>query len=187
MNRRNPDCDGFLEWVCARARRCFRPQAHLGSSPSPPWSTPSATGLFFTASALFLTRSVGLSVRQVGVGLTIAGLVGLLANVPAGRIAEIAGPARSARDHHRASRRCSWPAMHSFIPSRSFLVVACGELVATNASSAVRNGLIATAVDGEDRVTPAPTCARSPTSASGSARRSPASRCTTIPGSPTSR
>jgi hypothetical protein len=108
-------------------------------------------GLFFTASALFLTRSVGLSVRQVGVGLTIAGLVGLLANVPAGRIAEIAGPrgVLAITTVLAALFMAGYAFVHSFA---AFLVIACGELVATNASSAVRNGLIATAVDTEDRV-----------------------------------
>lgn len=108
-------------------------------------------GLFFTASALFLTRSVGLSVRQVGVGLTIAGLVGLLANVPAGRIAELAGPREvlAIVTGLAAVFMAGYAFVHTF---PVFLVVACGELVATNASSAVRNGLIATAVAGEDRV-----------------------------------
>jgi MFS family permease len=108
-------------------------------------------GLFFTASALFLTRSVGLSVRQVGVGLTIAGLVALLANVPAGRIAEIAGPrgVLAITTVFAALFMAGYALVHTFAV---FLVVACGELVATNASSAVRNGLIATAVDAEDRV-----------------------------------
>ena len=49
-------------------------------------------GLFYTASALYLTRIVGFSVTRAGVGLTLAGVVGLLANVPAGRLAETYGP-----------------------------------------------------------------------------------------------
>jgi MFS family permease len=108
-------------------------------------------GLFYTASALFLTRSVGLSVRQVGVGLTIAGVVGLFANVPAGRIAEILGPREVliAVNILAGGFMAAYALVHSFW---LFLVVACGELVATNASSAVRNGLVATAVAGEDRV-----------------------------------
>jgi MFS family permease len=108
-------------------------------------------GLFFTASALFLTRSVGLSVRQVGVGLTIAGLVGLLANVPAGRIAEIAGPREvlAITCVFAAVFMAGYGFVHTF---PVFLVIACGELVSTNAANAVRNGLIATAIPAEDRV-----------------------------------
>ncbi|HEX3823481.1 MAG TPA: MFS transporter [Mycobacteriales bacterium] len=108
-------------------------------------------GLFYTVSALFLTRSVGLSVRQVGVGLTIAGVVGLFANVPAGRIAEITGPREVlvATQILAGGFMAAYAFVHSFW---FFVVIACGELASTNASQAVRNGLIATAVAGEDRV-----------------------------------
>jgi hypothetical protein len=108
-------------------------------------------GLFYTTSALFLTRSVGLSVRQVGVGLTIAGVVGLFANVPAGRIAELTAPrgVLIITQLLAAGFMAAYAFVHSFWV---FVVIACGELAATNAASAVRNGLIATAVAGEDRV-----------------------------------
>ncbi|HTW21077.1 MAG TPA: MFS transporter [Mycobacteriales bacterium] len=108
-------------------------------------------GLFFTASALYLTRIVGFSVREVGVGLTIAGLVGLFANVPAGRIAELVGPREVlvAVQVFAGLFMVAYAFVHSFWV---FLIIACGELVSTNAANAVRNGLIATAVAGEDRV-----------------------------------
>jgi hypothetical protein len=108
-------------------------------------------GLFYTTSALFLTRIVGLSVRQVGVGLTIAGVVGLFANVPAGRIAEIAGPrgVLIVTQLFAAGFMAAYAFVHSFW---FFVVIVCGELAATNAGQAVRNGLIATAVAGDDRV-----------------------------------
>lgn len=108
-------------------------------------------GLFYTASALFLTRSVGLSVRQVGVGLTIAGVVGLLANVPAGRLAELLGPREvlAVTTAFAAVFMAAYAFVHSF---SVFLVVASAELVATNASNAVRQGLIASAVDNVDRL-----------------------------------
>lgn len=108
-------------------------------------------GLFFTTSALFFTRSVGLSVRQVGVGLTVAGLVGLLANVPAGRLAEILGPREVlvVVNLMCGAFMALYATVHSFT---AFVLIACGELVSTNASSAVRNGLIASAVPAEERV-----------------------------------
>jgi MFS family permease len=108
-------------------------------------------GLFFTVSALFLTRSVGLSVHQVGIGLTVAGLVALFANVPAGRIAEITGPREVLviTQILAAGFMGAYAFVHSFWV---FVLIACGELASTNAASAVRNGLIATAVAGEDRV-----------------------------------
>ncbi|MGB2569535.1 MFS transporter [Micromonospora citrea] len=50
------------------------------------------SGVFMVASALFFTRSVGLSVTQVGLGMGIAGVVGLLAGVPVGHLADRRGP-----------------------------------------------------------------------------------------------
>ncbi|MFJ9453713.1 MFS transporter [Kitasatospora sp. NPDC101447] len=49
-------------------------------------------GLFNTASVLYFTLVVHLPAARVGVGLTIAGLVGLLAGVPAGNLADRYGP-----------------------------------------------------------------------------------------------
>ncbi|MFF2043790.1 MFS transporter [Kitasatospora sp. NPDC058170] len=49
-------------------------------------------GLFNTASALYFTLVVHLPAGQVGAGLTIAGLVGLLAGIPAGNLADRYGP-----------------------------------------------------------------------------------------------
>ncbi|WP_078622323.1 MFS transporter [Streptomyces sp. NRRL S-244] len=49
-------------------------------------------GLFNTASVLYFTLVVHLPAAQVGVGLTIAGVTGLLAGVPAGNLADRYGP-----------------------------------------------------------------------------------------------
>ncbi|WP_338701715.1 MFS transporter [Streptomyces sp. Q6] len=45
-------------------------------------------GLFFPVSVLYFTRFVGLGATSVGVGLTVAGLFGLVAGVPAGRASD---------------------------------------------------------------------------------------------------
>ncbi|MCT2590320.1 MFS transporter [Streptomyces sp. N2-109] len=45
-------------------------------------------GLFFSLSVLYFTRIVGLSATSVGLGLTIAGLFGLVAGIPAGRVSD---------------------------------------------------------------------------------------------------
>ncbi|MFF8805885.1 MFS transporter [Streptomyces omiyaensis] len=49
-------------------------------------------GLFNTASALYFTLVVGLPAAQVGAALTVAGLIGLLAGAPGGRLADRCGP-----------------------------------------------------------------------------------------------
>ncbi|MCZ0972016.1 MFS transporter [Streptomyces albulus] len=49
-------------------------------------------GLFNTASVLYFTLVVHLPAAEVGVGLTIAGLTGLLAGIPAGNLADRYGP-----------------------------------------------------------------------------------------------
>jgi hypothetical protein len=49
-------------------------------------------GLYIAGSALFFTRGLGLPVARVGVGLTCAGLVGLAAGIPLGRLADRRGP-----------------------------------------------------------------------------------------------
>jgi MFS family permease len=49
-------------------------------------------GLFNTASALYFTLVVHLQAAEVGIGLTIAGIIGLLAGIPAGDLADRHGP-----------------------------------------------------------------------------------------------
>lgn len=54
-------------------------------------------GLIVTAMTLYFTRVVHLSTGQVGLGLTIAGLVGLLAGIPTGDFADRHGPREMVR------------------------------------------------------------------------------------------
>ncbi|WP_326633445.1 hypothetical protein OG808_41570 [Streptomyces sp. NBC_01761] len=49
-------------------------------------------GLFNTASALYFTLVVDLPAVQVGAALTVAGLIGLLAGIPGGHLADRRGP-----------------------------------------------------------------------------------------------
>ena len=56
--------------------------------------TTGGDGLYIAGSALFFTRALGFSVAQVGLGLTLAGILGLGAGVPLGRLAD----RRGARD-----------------------------------------------------------------------------------------
>ncbi len=52
-------------------------------------------GVYAAVGALYLTRAAGLSVHEVGLGLTIAGLVGLIASTPLGIVADRLGPNRA--------------------------------------------------------------------------------------------
>lgn len=49
-------------------------------------------GAWYTSWAIFLTHSVGLSPTQVGIGMTIAGVLGVGASTPIGRLADRVGP-----------------------------------------------------------------------------------------------
>jgi MFS family permease len=52
-------------------------------------------GVYAAVGALYLTRAAGLSVGEVGLGLTIAGMVGLIASTPLGVVADRLGPNRA--------------------------------------------------------------------------------------------
>jgi MFS family permease len=54
-------------------------------------------GLVMTATPLYATRIVGLSPGRVGLGMTIAGLIGLLAGIPVGDLADRRGPVKVVR------------------------------------------------------------------------------------------
>ncbi|HEY7072508.1 MAG TPA: MFS transporter [Acidimicrobiales bacterium] len=98
-------------------------------------------GMFLTASVLYFTRGVGLPVAQVGVGLTVAGLIGLLAGVPMGHLADRRGPTRVAV----LSLVVLALTMAGYVFVTTFwvfLVVTIADLLATSASRAARGGLI---------------------------------------------
>lgn len=108
------------------------------------------TGLFLTVSVVYLTVVVGLTAAQVGLGLSIAGVVGLTANLPAGHLAERYGAKNPLIyvNIAQAVVTAGYIWVHSFA---AFAALASGELFLANASSALRSGLIA-AIAGEQRV-----------------------------------
>ncbi|MGP4113448.1 MFS transporter [Streptomyces sp. 4N509B] len=77
-------------------RRRLRPAPALtGDARTLYWATlvnMTGTGMFLTSSALYFTQYVGFSASQVGVGLSLGGLIGLLAGVPVGVLADRRGP-----------------------------------------------------------------------------------------------
>jgi MFS family permease len=106
-------------------------------------------GLYLTGSALFFTRSVGLSPAAVGVGLTISGLLGMVAGVALGHVSDRVGPREVtlALLGVEAVTVALFVFVHSF---EAFLVVACLAAIGERGNAAVRAALIA-AVGPPDR------------------------------------
>lgn len=108
-------------------------------------------GLYTTGSVLFFTRGLGLSASFVGLGLTVAALVGLLASVPAGRLADrrtrrgVLVPFYAAQ----AVLFALFPLVHGRV---SFLAVVCGVALAESGARPVRRALLSDLVTGADRV-----------------------------------
>ncbi|MFD9821213.1 MFS transporter [Streptomyces violascens] len=109
------------------------------------------TGLFITVSALYFTRIVGLGVGQVGLGLTLAGICGVAASVPAGRAADRWGSRRVliVLTVVEAAGMASYTLVRSFAV---FLVVVCAETAVDRGSAVVRNTLYADVLPKETRV-----------------------------------
>jgi hypothetical protein len=98
-------------------------------------------GMFLTASVLYFTRGLGFSVAEVGLGLTVAGLIGLLAGVPMGHLADRRGP----RGVVVVSLLVLAVTMAGYIFVTRlwvFVLVAIADMLATSASRAARGGLI---------------------------------------------
>lgn len=108
-------------------------------------------GMFFTVSAIYFTRSVGLSPVQVGVGLTVAGLLGLLAGVPAGHLGDVRGPRNLlvALALVEGVGVAAYTVVDGFA---TFLLAACVVTIVDRAANAVRNGMVAALGPPEGRV-----------------------------------
>ncbi len=105
-------------------------------------------GLLMTAMTLYGTRALHLAPTKTALVLTIAGLVGLLANVPAGHLADRRGP----REMLRLSMlvQCAASIGYAFVNSFvTFLIVAIVEVTALNASLAA-DGALLRRVGGDD-------------------------------------
>ena len=105
-------------------------------------------GLVMTAMTLYFTRMVHLSARQVGIGLTVAGLIGLLASIPTGDLADRRGPrevAAAAVLLQCIAVTC-YVFIHGFV---AFVAVASVEMIAINASESA-NGALMRRVGGEN-------------------------------------
>ena len=98
-------------------------------------------GLFNSAAVLYFTLVVHLGARQVGLGLTVAGLVGLAAGIPAGALADRRGPhgITVATLGIQAAATAAFLTIHSVV---AFTLVACVDRIGASANYASRGALI---------------------------------------------
>ncbi|MBY8877245.1 MFS transporter [Actinacidiphila acidipaludis] len=101
-------------------------------------------GLFNTAAVLYFTLVVHLPAAQVGAGLTIAGLGGLAAGVPAGNLADRYGPRTIwlVTLALQAATMAAFVTIHSWL---AFVLVATLDRLAATASGAAGGALVARA------------------------------------------
>ena len=99
-------------------------------------------GMYMTVMVMYFTRSVGLPAAQVGLGLTVAGLVGLLAGVPVGHLADRRGPREVSvlLGLLSALVMVAFTVVHSFW---QFLLAAVAENLVSSSVRAARGGMIA--------------------------------------------
>lgn len=98
-------------------------------------------GMFMASSALYFTRVVHLSTGRVGIGLTVAGLIGLVAGIPIGDLADRRGP----REVFVAVLSVQALTMASLVLIRSFelfVVLVSLDLLANSAAASARGALI---------------------------------------------
>jgi MFS family permease len=109
-------------------------------------------GLFLAGSVVFFTREVGLTAGQVGVGLSVAGLVGLVAGYPVGLVADRLGARRTLMALHlyRAVALAAYTLVDSF---PGFVVVAGLVAIAAGSTVPVLQTLVGETVKPEQRVT----------------------------------
>jgi predicted MFS family arabinose efflux permease len=108
-------------------------------------------GLIITSSVLYFTRVVHLSTHQVGLGLTVAGLVGLVASVPIGDLADRHDPRQVVRVTMLVEGLATFGYLiiHNFV---GFLVVATVDMLGMNASQSA-GGALLWRVGGDDATT----------------------------------
>ncbi|MFI7337590.1 MFS transporter [Streptomyces sp. NPDC050085] len=102
-------------------------------------------GLFFPVSVLYFTRVIGLSATSVGVGLTVAGLFGIAAGVPAGRASDRWGrrPVLTGLWIGCGAALVAYTVIGSYASYPAFLCTAIAYAALCQASMGVRNALYA--------------------------------------------
>ncbi|MFE0461592.1 MFS transporter [Kitasatospora sp. NPDC058965] len=108
-------------------------------------------GLYFTVSALYFTRILGYTVAQTGLVLTVAGLCGVAASIPAGRAADRYGSkwVVIVLVGAEAVASAGLPLLHG-VPA--FLLLACTVTALDRGVATARSTLYAQALPAEQRV-----------------------------------
>lgn len=99
-------------------------------------------GVIMAVSVLFFTHSVGIPAEQVGLALTIGGVFGMAASVPAGHLADIMGPRNTTIVFMCAQGllMCGYAFVRGF---PELMIVTSLVLIAESATDAARGALIA--------------------------------------------
>ncbi|WP_148256733.1 MFS transporter [Kribbella flavida] len=108
-------------------------------------------GVYAAVGALYLTRGAGLSVAEVGLGLTVAGLVGLLASTPLGVVADRLGPNR-AYVGFLLLQALTMTALTQVGSLALYVVVAAVTAIADSGQRGAKGALIAGLVPADQRV-----------------------------------
>ncbi|MFJ2778046.1 MULTISPECIES: MFS transporter [unclassified Kitasatospora] len=108
-------------------------------------------GLSLAVGVLFFTRVLGLSAARLGFGLTVAGLCGVAASMPAGRAADRWGARRVLvlLVALEAVGTAGYALVHSY---PAFVALACAVTAVDRGSAAVRNALYAEVLPADRRV-----------------------------------
>ncbi|MEW2624753.1 MFS transporter [Streptomyces sp. NPDC048106] len=108
-------------------------------------------GIVVTVSVIYFTRSVGIPAARVGLGLTVAAVAGMVASIPAGRLADVIGARTTSTWYVVLQGAALWtyPMVGGFT---GFLIATGLVAVAESGSTAARGALVAGVVSGPDRV-----------------------------------
>jgi hypothetical protein len=109
------------------------------------------SGAWYTSWAIFLTRSVGLTAGDVGIGLTAAGLAGVLAATPIGRLSDRVGARPTFLVLLVAQALASF-AYTTVGGMTAFMVVAGFAQIASSATGGPRNALVLELAGERDRL-----------------------------------
>ncbi len=91
------------------------------------------TGLYLTGATIFFIRSVGLSAAQVGLGMAVSGIVGFVATVPIGALADRLGAQRTLVGLYLW--RAGWFAALAYVHGMAGFVIVSSCLAAAEAAT----------------------------------------------------